>query len=70
MPSPPCLYCFDQLENREMKNNFLCFFLQKDRAKLKRHPSLFSRKLKSKTINGDLTNQNGNENIQHDETSN
>ncbi|CAF3511516.1 unnamed protein product [Adineta steineri] len=33
---------------------------ENDRAKLKRHPSLFSRKLKLKTINGDLQQQQQN----------
>ncbi|CAF0890279.1 unnamed protein product [Adineta ricciae] len=34
---------------------------ENDRAKLKRHPSLFSRKLKLKTVNGDMTHHNGND---------
>ncbi|CAF2150679.1 unnamed protein product, partial [Rotaria magnacalcarata] len=32
---------------------------ENDRAKLKRHPSLFSRKLKFKAINGDTSSHNG-----------
>ncbi|CAF3893526.1 unnamed protein product [Rotaria sordida] len=43
---------------------------ENDRAKLKRHPSLFSRKLKHKATNGDLTTHNGTDTsttIQNDE---
>ncbi|CAF3498387.1 unnamed protein product [Rotaria sp. Silwood1] len=44
---------------------------ENDRAKLKRHPSLFARKLKFKPINGDLTTHNGTDasiTIQNDES--
>lgn len=35
------------------------YFIQNDRAKLKRHPSLFSRKSKPKVSNGEITQTNG-----------
>jgi len=40
---------------------------ENDRAKLKRHPSLFSRKSKIKTVNGDITQPNGTDSTSNDD---
>ena len=37
----------------------ILFLFRNDRAKLKRHPSLFSRKSKPKIVNGEITHPNG-----------
>ncbi len=48
-------------------NYLIVNFIQNDRAKLKRHPSLFSRKFKTKIVNGEMIQSNGTDLISNDE---